>query len=117
MNFEEAIQAHTAWKMKLASYLRTPDGSLNPSEVGVDNRCPLGQWIHGEAVRYADLPEYATLKSEHAKFHRAAAEVVARATSGQNVEEDIAVGSSSAFGKSSTAVVNAIMKMRRKVPA
>lgn len=115
MNFDEAIKAHATWKMKLATYLRGPDGSLKSTDIAVDDKCVLGQWIHGEGLRYASFPEYATLKAEHASFHLAAAEVVRKADSGEDVEEEIALGSSSAFGRSSSAVVNAIMTMRRKV--
>jgi hypothetical protein len=51
MDFDEAIKAHSAWKMKLSTYLKKPDGSLKPSEIQVDNKCQLGQWIYAEGAR------------------------------------------------------------------
>ena len=48
MNFDDAIQVHAAWKIKLSAYLRKCDGSLKAADVRVDNRCALGQWLYGE---------------------------------------------------------------------
>lgn len=114
MDFDEALKAHSAWKMKLSIYLKNPDKSLKASDIQVDNKCALGQWIHGEGAKYASLPEFITLKAEHAKFHKAAADVVLKADSGQSITEEIALGSGSVFSQSSTQVVTAIMKMKQK---
>lgn len=114
MDFDEAIKAHSSWKLKLSSYLRKPDGSLKVSEVQVDNKCQLGQWIYGEGMKYSSLPEYQTLKNEHTKFHKAAANVVMKADSGQNVSEETAIGGTSDFSVASSTVVSAIMSMKRK---
>lgn len=114
MDFDEAIKAHAAWKIKLTTYLAKPDGSLKAGDVAVDHKCALGQWIHGEGAHYAKLEEYATLKSEHARFHKAAAEVIKKADSGQNTSADTALGGTSEFATASTNVVSAIMKMKVK---
>ena len=113
MNFDDAIAAHSGWKMKLASYVRKPNGSLKTANIEPDNKCPLGQWIHGEGAKYNNThPEFRVLKLEHARFHRAAAEVVRKADSGQNVTEEIALGAKSEFARTSAAVVTSIMKMK-----
>lgn len=117
MNFDEAIQAHSAWKMKLSNYLRKPDGSLKPAEIQLDNKCALGQWIYGEGVKWSSLSEYSVLKSEHSRFHKAAAEVVKKADSGVDTSEETALGSKSEFALASGAVVAAIMAIRRKAQA
>ncbi len=114
MNFDEAIMAHTAWKMKLSTYLRKPDGSLKPEEIMHDDRCPLGKWIHGEGKTHATIPEYTELKSEHAKFHVAAAEVVQKADAGKDVTEELLLGSHSQFCTASNSVVSAIRNLRKK---
>lgn len=115
MDFNEAIKAHGAWKFKLAQYLSKPDGSLKSDDVQQDNRCDLGKWIYGEGAKFSNLPEYATLKTEHAKFHKCAADVVKRADSGKSVSEEVALGSKSEFATTSSAVVSAIMGIKRKV--
>lgn len=115
MDFDQAIAAHNKWKKKLADCLAQRDCSLKPVEIGMDTRCPLGQWIHGEGSRYVKLPEYSTLRLEHARFHRAAAEVIRRAHSCESALADIDLGSNSEFGKASSAVVMAIMAMKNAV--
>ena len=114
MNFDEAITAHSAWKLKLSSYLKKADGSLKVADVEPDHKCPLGQWIHGEGAKFSTLTEFATLKMEHQRFHKAAAEVIKKADSGQSVAEDVALGAKSEFASASNNVISAIMAMRRK---
>lgn len=114
MDFNEAIKAHTAWKMKLSVYLQKPDGSLKIMDVEPDNKCALGQWIYGEGLKYNTMPEYGILKTEHTKFHKCAAGVIKKADAGQNVSEEVALGASSEFAQTSSSVVSAIMKMKAK---
>lgn len=112
MNFDEAISAHSAWKNKLRTYLRNPDKSLVVATIRKDSECPLGQWIYGEGRKYAGVPEFKELQTEHGNFHRAAAELVQRADSGEKVAEETALGSHSRFSQVSEHVVQLIMKMK-----
>ncbi|HEX7673533.1 MAG TPA: CZB domain-containing protein [Bdellovibrio sp.] len=114
MDFDEAIRAHSSWKMKLSAYLRKPDGSLKPDEIQQDHKCDLGKWIHGEGSKFSSLPEFKTLKVEHAKFHKCAADVVRKADKGESVSDETALGAKSEFSNASSAVVTAIMSMKRK---
>ncbi len=114
MDFDEAIAAHSQWKTKLSAYLTNPDGSLDAATVSLDTKCPLGQWIAGDGLKHSALPEYARLKTEHTRFHKAAGEVVRKASSGQKVSEDIAIGGISEFCKASSGVVLAIMAIKAK---
>ena len=113
MDFDQAIAAHSAWKQKLSEYLRKRDGSLKSAEVALDTKCPLGQWIHGEGSKYVKLSEFTTLKTEHTRFHKAAADVVRHADSGKSTSEEIALGSKSEFANASSAVVMAIMAVKK----
>jgi methyl-accepting chemotaxis protein len=113
MNFDEALTAHTNWKMKLSSYLRKPDGTLHPQEIEPDNKCDLGKWIVGEGAKFSALPTFRSLKAEHARFHKAAADIVRRADSGAKIADEMALGADSEFGHASRGVVQAIMSMRQ----
>lgn len=115
MNFDDAIMAHTQWKMKLAIYVSNPDRSLHASDVAADNKCQLGQWLHGEGQKYSALPEFSKLVSDHAHFHKAASAIIRKADSGQHVTEEIALGAHSEFASASTAVVQALMAMKNEV--
>jgi methyl-accepting chemotaxis protein len=117
MDFDEAIKAHSAWKQKLAAYLKKPDASLNPAEVQADERCKLGKWIYGDGAAHSGAAEFAKVKSDHMAFHRAAAAVVRKADSGQSVSEDTALGGTSDFAAASSAVVFGLMQLRSKVNA
>lgn len=115
LNFDVAIKAHSDWKMKLALYLKKPDGSLKASEVAPDNRCELGKWIATEGARLSANPDFARLKSEHARFHQAAADIIRRADSGKNVVEETVLGAKSEFTSASQGVVQAILSLKTKV--
>ena len=112
MNFDSAIVAHTSWKTKLKAYCDKKDGSLNAADAQSDQKCELGQWIHGEGKKWAQKPAFIELKSRHAQFHAAAAALIRKVDSGQSVTTELAVGSGSEFSKCTSAVVNALVKLR-----
>ncbi len=114
MNFDDAIAAHVEWKTKLKKYLKQPDHSLKSADVAVDNKCSLGQWIHGDGKKFASLREFSELQSEHQRFHKAAAAVIAKADAGKDQNEEVALGSKSEYSSASSAVVSAIMAMKAK---
>jgi methyl-accepting chemotaxis protein len=115
MDFDEAIDTHSKWKRRLRQCLAKHDGSLNPSEVSLDHKCAMGEWIYGEGAKYSSLPEYTRLKYEHSRFHLAAAEVVKRASSGESVRAEMAPCSNSEFSTASSAVVMAIMAIKKRL--
>ncbi len=86
MDFEQAILAHRRWKDKLNNDSTHRDGSLSAATIEQDNQRELGKWIYEEARKHSRLPEYEALRSAHARFHKAAADVVRKADSGANVE-------------------------------
>lgn len=117
MSFDDAVNSHSEWKRKLHAYLSNPDGSMNVDEVGATNQCKLGRWVRGDGRKYASFPEFTKLIEEHARFHKAAADVVGRADRGQDVSFEFALGVGSEFSLASSAVVLAIMDMKRRYEA
>lgn len=117
MDFDQAMATHTKWKVRLAHYLAKHDGSLEPNQVALDNQCELGKWIYGEGARHRGLPEYTKLKNAHQRFHKAAAAIVERANEGFSVAEQIQLGACSAFTQASSAVVMALVGMKKASPA
>ena len=115
MNLDDAVKSHTMWKMRLAAYLNHPDNSLNGSQLSSPNNCDLGKWLAGEGKKHANIPEFVTLVSSHARFHKAAGEVVKKANAGQNVAEEIALGAKSEFAAASGEVVKAMMAIKHKI--
>ena len=115
MNFDQAVAVHVDWKKKLSSYLIKPDHSLKTAEIALDNKCDLGKWIFSEGRKFSHLPEFGTLKSAHARFHKAAADVVRRADAGQSISEEVTLGAKSEFATASEAVIRSIMELRSKI--
>jgi len=115
MNFQDAVKAHQDWKTKLYTYLATPDASLKPEVVGVDNNCALGKWIYSEGAAFASLPEYVQLKSFHAKFHQCAGGIIAKINEGKLAEAEKALKAGGDYMNLSTEVVSLIRRIQEKV--
>jgi hypothetical protein len=115
MDFDDAIQAHAAWKMRLTGYLCKCDGSLNAAEVAADNRCTLGEWLYGEGRQFALLPQYRIVLAEHARFHRSAGAIVERANRGQASAAESMLGADSDYSAASRSVVRAITELKKNV--
>jgi methyl-accepting chemotaxis protein len=114
MTFDDAVVCHSEWKRKLHAYVSNPVGDINIDEVAATNKCKLGRWIRGEGRKYAGFPEFAKLIAEHARFHKAAADIVRRADGGQDASFEFELGAGSEFSLASAAVVLAIMDMKRR---
>lgn len=119
MNFEDAITAHSQWKIRLQGVLNGSNKEvLDPQVVGLDNKCALGQWIHGEAKQqYGALPEYVALVKQHAAFHQHAAAVLRMALQGQADQARACLETSGSFTEASIRTITAIRQLRRKVEA
>lgn len=115
MDFDEAIGKHSKWKSKLRRYLEQQDGTLHPDEVSLDHNCFLGHWIYGEGARHSSLPEYKKLKFEHARFHVAASDLIRKANAGDSVSQQTAPCANSEFSVSSSAVIIAILAVKKKL--
>lgn len=115
MDFDQAIALHSRWKHTLRTSVAKHDLTLNPTDVSLDHKCVLGQWLYGAGARYSTFPEFARLKYEHARLHLAAAELVRKANSGESVEAQIAPCANSEFSLASAAVVIALMSMKKRV--
>lgn len=77
MDFLKIINAHIMWKQKLQAYIQgTSPEHLDASVIARDDQCMMGQWIYGEGKLFEGTPPYEQVRSEHARFHQLAAEVV-----------------------------------------
>jgi hypothetical protein len=85
--------------------------------VSQDSNCELGRWLKGEGRKFAAIPEFAKLVTDHARFHAAAGEIIRKADSGQSVVDDVALGGRSEYASVSNAVVSALMKLKVKIAA
>ena len=84
LNLKEVLDAHDAWKSKLAAELSGASSEpIDADIIASDCHCVLGKWLHGKGKKdYSKLSEYKMAVDAHAKFHQTAAEVVIQHQSG-----------------------------------
>lgn len=112
MDFDQAIEAHVKWKMRLRVFINGEGEKLDAATVSKDNVCPLGQWIYGEGVKYNSAPAYKVLQAEHAKFHKCAGQVVQKCASGDKKGAETLLESND-FKATSAQTVNAIVQIKK----
>lgn len=113
MNLDDAIKAHTEWKIKLRTAIQAKQ-QLDATTIARDNACPLGQWLHGEAkTRHSTLSSYVTCVREHAAFHAQAGRVAAAINAGKYSEADAMLAAGTQYAAASTAVSAAVREFRK----
>lgn len=82
MAFEEeindAIGAHSVWKMKLRTAIAVGKADANVHDVAKDDACAFGQWLYSPALSPAvrASSDYLAVRRLHADFHKCAAKVL-----------------------------------------
>jgi hypothetical protein len=114
LDFDQALQAHADWKLRLLSEVRKNNAcALDPDLVSLDDRCALGKWIHDEMSAIAPPPNFNNLRARHAEFHQAAGKLIALIRQGQ--KEDAAReldNRQSEFNRLSIEVTGLLLKMK-----
>jgi hypothetical protein len=83
---DAAIEAHDEWKAWLLNAVEAGSSEIDPDEVRADDRCSFGKWLSSvESDRKASL-HYERVCDLHARFHRAAADVLSLALSGRGTQ-------------------------------
>ncbi|WP_247664197.1 methyl-accepting chemotaxis protein [Ideonella alba] len=112
-DFDKAIDAHRQWKVKLRKAI-ADHSQLDADTICRDDRCPLGQWIHGPGGRqWGSRPTFADLLAKHAEFHQVAGGVAKQINQGRYAEAERLIGSGSAFAQVSTEVATILTKAKR----
>lgn len=113
MNLSEAIETHTAWRVRLRAAVHGAD-PLDVAEIVRDDRCALGTWLKGEgAQRFADTPEFRRALQQHQRFHLAAAEVAALINEGRREEAEARMAAGSDYAGASSDLHMALMALQR----
>ncbi len=113
-SFDDAVNAHTKWKVRLIDYIKgVSNEQLEVGKVSRDDVCPLGNWLYGDASRYSKLQEYAELKKNHADFHSSVGHIVQCVHDHHKDEAMHKLGGD--FFQYSTKTVKAIRTLQSKV--
>lgn len=114
MDLNEAIQAHSAWKMRLRSAI-THHETLDEATIQRDDCCKLGRWLHGEArSSFGKLASHADCVKKHAAFHQAAGKVAGEINARHYAEAEAMLASKSEYAKASNEVIFAIGTLKKE---
>lgn len=115
MNLDDAINAHTDWKIRLRHAISERE-TLDVDFVARDDACDYGQWLRGPARQhFGTLPAYADCVQSHARFHARAAEVAEVINAGDHERAERLLGAGSAYALASRATVLAIEALKRQI--
>ena len=112
-DFDKAIEAHRQWKVKLRSAIAKHE-KLDADTICRDDRCPLGQWLHGSGgQRWGQRPLFTQLLGKHADFHQSAGSVARKINAGQYADAENLIGSGSHFAEVSLEVTTLLSTAKR----
>ncbi len=112
-NFDQAVEAHRAWKVKLRKAIADHE-KLDAATLCRDDQCPLGKWIHGPGGKqWGSRPTFVALLESHAEFHKTAGAVAQQINAGQYEQAERLIGSGSRFAQVSTDVATCLARAKR----
>jgi len=112
-DFDQAIEAHRQWKVKLRKAIAGHD-TLDSDAICRDDRCPLGQWIHGPGgAQWGTRPTFVELLNKHAEFHHTAGAVARQINAGQFTQAEGLINAGSTFSKVSSEVTTLLARAKR----
>lgn len=114
-DFDTAIEAHRAWKVKLRTAIANKD-RLDADTITCDDKCALGKWIHGDGGhQWGSRPLFQKLQDKHAEFHQCAGTVARKINAGQYDHADQLLGSGSDFSNVSMEVLTMLSSAKRSM--
>jgi len=115
MNFTEATNAHTDWKIRLRGAI-SEESTLDLDAIASDECCELGRWLHGPSkARYGTLPAHGECLVAHARFHLRAADVAATINARSYADAEQMLGAGTPYALASRAIVLSIEVLRRQI--
>ncbi|MGR9053459.1 MAG: CBS domain-containing protein [Gammaproteobacteria bacterium] len=112
--FNEAIESHAQWKTVLLKNLDA-GVSQDVNTIGDFRVCNLGRWINGDGAKYHQITSFGSMCDAHERFHRAAAEVVARINANDKAEAESLLAVDGEFTLSSAKLIKALMDCYKDV--
>lgn len=115
MDLDQAVTAHTQWKLKLRTAISRKE-QLDVAVVCRDDQCPLGKWLHGEGrLQYGARGTFTRLTDSHRKFHAEVGNVAREVNGGRFAQAEKLLEAGSAFAGASTDVGMAINALKREL--
>ena len=88
---------------------------MDAAAISADNRCPLGQWLHGEArIKFSTLKSYVDCVGKHATFHKEASKVAHAINAKKYTDAETMLNAGTSYSAASNAVATAIIGLRKE---
>jgi methyl-accepting chemotaxis protein len=107
-NIRQALAAHGAWKDRLSRAVATGVSDVTVDDVGADERCALGEWLHGLAPDVRHTHHWRTVHELHVAFHREAAVTLHLALEGEIAGAEPTMELGGAYQQASTELILAL---------
>ncbi len=114
-SLDHAIAAHAKWKFRLREAIKTGQSEWTVEKVRPDDLCEFGKWLNSLPMNDRMMNEWGEVKTLHARFHVAAADVLALALAGRKSEADTAMAPGGTFADVSTKLVRIITDWKKRV--
>jgi hypothetical protein len=110
-----AIGAHSAWKARLQTAIKTGTVDVKVEDVCKDNMCAFGKWMYGPTITPAvkSSADYTACRSLHADFHKSACKVLELVTQGKKQDAEAMLGFDGDYTKKSATLSAAMMKWQK----
>jgi hypothetical protein len=110
-----AIAAHDKWKADLLAAIEAGSSELEPDSVRADDRCAFGKWLNSVGPDLKASLHYERVRDLHARFHEAAADVLALAVGGKGRQALTSLEFGSDYVKASVLLVDEIQFWRKEL--
>ncbi len=112
---DKAIAAHARWKSHLRQAIESGKSEWTVDQVGPDNNCEFGHWLHERPVPEKMTEQYKTVVDLHARFHHEAAHVLELALAGHRDRASSAMAFGSPFASVSAKLTSSMVAWKRSL--
>ena len=103
---DAAIATHDKWKTDLMAAIKAGSSELTPDDVRADDRCAFGKWLDSVGPDLRASLHYERVRDLHARFHEAAADVLALAVGGKGPQALVSLEFGSDYVSASVLLVD-----------
>ena len=113
MSLDQALTTDRELKDKFQAAI-TAKGKLDAAIIGKLDRCPLGQWLYGEAERkYPFLKSFKPCVEAHAALHQQAAKVVRQINGSEYADASAMLDDKAAYAKAFATLEAAVVQLKK----
>jgi hypothetical protein len=109
------IAAHAKWKHQLKTAIDTAQSNQTADDVAHEDRCEFGLWLLSLPKEDQNTAQWQKVRSLHADFHKAAADVLAMALAGKKDDANAEMAFGGNFAKVSANLTVAMTEWKQSL--